>query len=169
MDVLNHDVQIIICSFLSPAEIRTLYESDMIHNVCHHVGFIVQCTTVIPNELVEWFQEKQIKLHLLKECRISSGREMWLVNGKLHRDDDLPAYKSYYAFIRNYGINQSVVIHSKYHVYFRNGVKHRDNNLPAVIFFYDVSEWWVNGEFQRREYFPSIVDDETLRLNNLIL
>ena len=64
MNFLNFDVQIIICSFLQPKNIQRIYQCHLIHNVCYHIGFVIQCTPVISNKLVQWFHEKQIKINL---------------------------------------------------------------------------------------------------------
>ena len=91
MNCLNHDVQIVICSFLQPKDIQQMYESNLIHDVCYHVGFHVQCKRTISDELVKWFQEKQIKIHLFQYHMKFYNYEAWYENGQLHRENNLPA------------------------------------------------------------------------------
>ena len=77
MNFLNDDVQIKILSFLQPEDIFACYDCFLI-KLGNHVGFVVHCTTIISDELVAWFQEKKIKLHLLQEYLVlSDGTKNW--------------------------------------------------------------------------------------------
>ena len=57
------------------------------------------------------------------------GTKSWWINGKLHRDNDLPA----------------VEWKNGEKEWYKNGVKHRDNNLPAVEYFDGHKAWYLNG------------------------
>jgi hypothetical protein len=57
----------------------------------------------------------------------------WYVNGKLHREADLPAIERV----------------NGYKSWFVNGVRHRDNDKPAVEYLNGDKEWWVNGRLIR--------------------
>ena len=74
---------------------------------------------------VERFNEKKVDLY---------GTQWWYLNGKRHRENDLP------AIIRPDG--------TKY--WCLNGKLHRENDLPAIIYPDGTQEWWLNG----KEYFP---------------
>jgi len=62
-----------------------------------------------------------------------NGVQEWYKDGKLHRDDDLP------AVIRTNGKRE----------WYRLGKLHRDNNLPAVVYADESRAWFVHGKFQR--------------------
>jgi hypothetical protein len=65
------------------------------------------------------------------ECKEEKEKTTWLVNGKIHRDNDLPAIewidgsKSWYI----------------------NGKLHREDNKPAVEHSDGWKYWWVDGHF----------------------
>jgi len=61
----------------------------------------------------------------------SNGTKEWYVNGKRHRNDDLPAIE---YFDGSYE-------------WYVNGKLHRENNLPAVIYASGREEFWINGNF----------------------
>lgn len=59
-------------------------------------------------------------------------------DGKLHRDDDLPAIEG-----------------PKYKAWYKEGLVHRDGALPAIES--DVyKEWWRNGLLYRDDNLPAI-------------
>jgi hypothetical protein len=94
MQFLNYDVQIKIFSFLQPEDIFTSYDCFQIifNHLSTHDGFFVECTTIISNALIAWFQQKKIKLHLNEGyVKCDSGDQYWFRNCLLHRDNDLPA------------------------------------------------------------------------------
>ena len=62
----------------------------------------------------------------------NNGTKIWKNSeGKLHRDNDLPA----------------VIGVSDLHVWYQNGYRCRDNDLPARIWSDGLCEWWTNGAF----------------------
>ena len=67
------------------------------------------------------------------------GTKSWWLNGKLHRENDLPAME----FPNG----------SKH--WFLNGKLHRENDLPAVEHVNGHKEWWLNG-LVHRETGPAI-------------
>jgi antitoxin component YwqK of YwqJK toxin-antitoxin module len=77
-----------------------------------------------------WF--KNGKLHRdndLPAIIWASGNLEWYKNGKLHRDNDLPAKIQYGSLF-----------------WYKEGKKHRDNDLPAMVWsITGDKEWWVNG------------------------
>jgi antitoxin component YwqK of YwqJK toxin-antitoxin module len=68
---------------------------------------------------------------------IKNGDKYWYKNGKIHRDDDLPA----------------VVCYNSTKYWYQNGKLHRDNNLPAVIMRNGDKYWYENGNPVRYEKF----------------
>ena len=65
----------------------------------------------------------------------SFGTQYYFLNGKSHREMDLPAIESADGT----------------KVWCKNGEKHRDGDLPAVEWPDGKKEWYKNGVFHRRE------------------
>lgn len=146
MQYLNEDVLITTFSYLLPEEIIAFYDSCkefeiLITHLSQHKGFVVTCTKIIADETVLWFEKRNIKLQLLKiYCSNIFQLQIWYQNGKLHRDNDLPA-----------------VITSGNQFWFQNGIKHRDNNLPAEIYKDGYQSWFRNGVLHRDDDLPAVV------------
>ena len=68
------------------------------------------------------------------------GSKAWFLNGKVHRDNDLPAVENT----------------SGYKGWYKNGEPHRENDLPAVEYPDGSKQWWVNGELHRDYGLPAI-------------
>ena len=94
---LATDVQKIIMEFLDPQEIKELYETCkyskvIFEELTKHTNFIVDCKEIITDNIIKWFELKNIKLKLLETYKNDEfGSQYWYKNGKLHRDNDLPA------------------------------------------------------------------------------
>ena len=71
----------------------------------------------------------------------ADGTKRWLLNGKRHRDNDLP------AMIQTDGTKHWYV----------NGQLHRDNDMPAVIDANGSKHWYVNGKRHRDDGMPAYV------------
>ncbi len=87
-------------------------------------------------DIEQWKKENTelAKIVTDDECEISSnGTKRWYKDGKLHRDNDLPA----------------IVYHTGRNVWYKNGKLHRDNDLPAVNFADGYKEWYKNGFIHR--------------------
>ena len=140
MDNLIQDVQIEILSYLYPEDIITLYEvyQVMIDELSIHKGFEIHCTKLLNDDQIDWFRKKNIKLYLWKYNVINKESHKWYQNGKLHRDDDLPAVI--------YGIRQE---------WYQNGLRHRDNGLPAVICADGTKKWYQNNKIQEDRRIPT--------------
>ena len=140
MDNLIQDVQIEILSYLNPEDIITLYEvyQVMIDKLSIHKGFEIHCTKLLNDDQIDWFRKKNIKLYLWKYNVINKESHKWYQNGKLHRDDDLPAVIC--------GIGQE---------WYQNGLRHRDNDLPAVICADGTKKWYLNGKIQEDKRIPT--------------
>ena len=82
--------------------------------------------------------------------------ETWHHNGKLHRDNDLPAWIDYDRF-------------QSFKQWYQHGELHRDNDLPAWIQYHDgkISDesWYQHGEIHRDNDLPAWIehnyDDES--------
>ena len=74
---------------------------------------------------------------------LSNGTKEWRVNGKLHRDNDLPA----------------VVCFNGSKHWYKNGLLHRENDLPAVIYINGTQVWYKEGKCHRDNDLPAIVLD----------
>jgi hypothetical protein len=84
----------------------------------------------------------------------------WFKNGKLHRDNDLPAY-----------------IDDDRHTqkWYKEGKLHRDNDLPAVIidsnYYYDhylTQKWYKEGKLHRDNDLPAVIIEEHIENNSTI-
>lgn len=143
MDNLCQDVQIVVFSYLSPEEIIVLYDSykTMIEELSIHKGFAVHCKYTVNDNVILWFQEKNIKLNLLKEYKKSNTLQQWYQNGKLHRDNDSP------ACIYADGTQK----------WYQNGLIHRDNDLPVLVLSSGQQQWHQNGKYHRNNDLPAII------------
>jgi hypothetical protein len=70
--------------------------------------------------------------------------KVWYKQGKIHRDNDLPAISR----------NES------YQEWYKDGELHRDGDLPAIIGSDNHQEWYVNGEVHRDGDLPAVIYGE---------
>ncbi len=76
----------------------------------------------------------------------SNGTKMWFHNGQLHREDDLP------AIVHGNGAK----------FWFHNGQLHRENGLPACEYANGDTYWYFNGkEFSKEEAMKHKVHETT--------
>jgi hypothetical protein len=76
----------------------------------------------------------------------ADGTQYWYLNGKYHRDNDLPA-----------------VIYANGDQYWcQNGKCHRDNNLPAFIGVNGDQEWYRN-DVRHRDDGPAVIRADGLK------
>ncbi len=68
------------------------------------------------------------------------GDKYWSKNGKLHRDNDLPAVES---------TNGTKC-------WYQHGKIHRDNDLPACEYYNVTKYWYQNGKLHRENDLPAI-------------
>jgi antitoxin component YwqK of YwqJK toxin-antitoxin module len=91
------------------------------------------------------------------------GSKAWFLNGKVHRDNDLPAventsgYKGWYKNGEPHRENDLPAIEQSngYKAWYLNGLRHRENDLPAIKYPDGSKEWWLNGKLHR-ETGPAI-------------
>jgi len=74
------------------------------------------------------YEDGTVRRHYL------NGDKVWYKNGKIHRDNDLPAQ----------------VDANGHKAWYKNGKQHRDNDLPAVEYTDGDKYWFKNG----KEYKP---------------
>lgn len=89
----------------------------------------VAARVLLQSEL-DWFAARGISVVLLVERQSFHTSVVWTLNGKLHRDGDLPAIE--YA-------------NGRREWYFQ-GMQHRENDLPAIEHANGSREWWVHGK-----------------------
>lgn len=65
----------------------------------------------------------------------------WYQNGKIHRDNDLPA----------------VIRPMSYKQWFQHGDIHRDNDKPAAIWTNGRTEWYKHGKLHRENDLPAVI------------
>ena len=144
MFTLATDVQKIIMEFLEPEEIKDLYETCkdakmMFDELTKHTNFVIDCKIILLDKEIKWFKQKNIKLKLLETYKHIYNGHYWFKNGKLHRDNDLPAII--------FGIGDRY--------WYKNGELHRDNDLPAIICENGDQFWYKNGKLHRDNDLPA--------------
>lgn len=149
MNQLINDVQVVILSYLRPKDIIMFAYSTKEHQMILdeltiHNGFVVHCKEVVSQWVIDWFQEHNITLKLFKKCVRFKLGQGWFQNGKLHRDDDLP------AIVNANGSNQ----------WYQNGKLHRDNDLPAIVWENGSNEWFRHGRRYRKNDLSVIVNED---------
>ncbi len=76
---------------------------------------------------------------------ITKSIKQWVVNGKLHRSDDLPAVID---------TSRNITI------WYQHGLIHRDGNLPAYIDNDRLKKWYIKGQLHRSNDLPAYEDPD---------
>lgn len=106
-------------------------------------------------------QEKYTKI--LTTCL---GGQIWILNGRYHRDGDLPAvdlpsFNEYYRHGRLHREgDQPASIHATLLMWYVDGLQHRDGDKPAIIskiHDYTFYAYIVNGRKHRAGGKPAII------------
>lgn len=138
-------------------------------------GAVFVAKRVLSADEIAWFAERDISLRLLVERRVTtysksdrmlfSEMTMWITNGKVHRDSDLPAIEwGDLGILREWLVDnklhrdndQPAVEYSKYYKYwYKHGLRHREGDLPAVELSDGTREWWVEGKLHRDNGLPA--------------
>ena len=71
--------------------------------------------------------------------------EEWKLDGRHHREEDLPACTSY----------SSTKLYS-FQVWYKEGIVHRDNDLPAAMYGTGRKEWYRHGLLHRDNGLPAV-------------
>jgi len=98
----------------------------------------------------------------------SAENQLWYKNGRLHRDNDLPAenwkngVQKWYKNGKQHRDNDMPAVISKdgNQYWFKNDKQHRDNDLPAVIYSNGRKEWHQNGKLHRDNDLPALIFDD---------
>ena len=169
MEQINEDCMIEMLSYLDPLEIILFYEScnlfqKIINELSRHKGFVVKCTKIVADETVLWFQNQHIQIKLLEKCKKNVwGDQKWYLNGKLHRDNDLPAVvricgdKQWYqnGYLHRDNDLPAEIYATGTQIWYLHGLLHRDNDLPTLIKYNGTQKWYQNGELHRDEDKPA--------------
>lgn len=167
MEKLVQDAQLIILSYLEPNDIMQMYIifKTMLNELSLYCNLIIRCTTIVDDSIVDWFKKHKIQLKFIETIiHDKYNKEMWYRNGKLHRDNDLPAlirHNGNLLWYQNGKLHRdndepAVIQSVGSQVWYQNGKKHRDNDLPSVINI-NCSVWYQNGEKHRDNDLPAIV------------
>lgn len=70
----------------------------------------------------------------------TNGDQEWYQNDQLHRDNDLPA-----------------IIQNGDQLWYKHGVIHRDNDLPAFVWANGYQGWYQDGLLHRENGLPAII------------
>ena len=172
MENLIYDVQSNILNFMTTTDMINLMNSSenaklMFQDLSIHIGFIIHCDTVICDEQIEMFHSNNIKYKLLEIIDVSMYYDnvSYLRNGKLHRDNDLPAViytdgkQRWYQNGLTHRDNDlpAVITEEGDQTWYKNGFKHRDNDLPAKINANGDKYWYQNGFHYRDNDLPAII------------
>ena len=164
------DVQKLTVEFLEPTEIKELYvtcknSKVMFEELTKHTCLIIDCKRIITNEELKWFETHNIELKLLETFENELGTQTWYKNGKIHRDNDLPAVINLYGdqiWYKNGEIHRdndlpAIIYSNGAQYWYQNGLFHRDNDLPAIIFITGTQHWYKNGSLHRDNDLPAMV------------
>src|ERR1700753_3724903 len=77
----------------------------------------------------------------MTEILLYNGDRIWIKDGLIHRDNDLP------ASINTCGDQE----------WWINGKRHRDNDLPAIVTITGDQEWFKNGKRHRDNDNPAVI------------
>jgi hypothetical protein len=133
LSFLNDDVLLYIISFLKPHDVTNLPVLFVTELFQRNQHFKMPCYTYIHDDIVKWFEMNHLPLDLLIEHRKFGFSEMYLKNGYLHREDDLPAYIHHQPG-------------SSCQIWYQHGKIHRDGDQPAHISEHlQVKKWYKNG------------------------
>jgi hypothetical protein len=110
--------------------------------------FVWRATRVLSDIELAWFACARVRVALFEEVTINHSpvfpnATKYRRNGKLHRDNDLPALVS----ISNGRVTQS---------WWQDGELHRDNDLPALIVPGYAQEYLWRGKLHRPSGMPAI-------------
>ena len=83
---------------------------------------------------LKWYKDGLLHRDCDKPAFTKGNYQVWYRDGKIHREGDLPA-----------------VIDVDLREWYKNGKLHREGDRPAIERVDGTKEWWVNGEFIRKE------------------
>ena len=173
MNILIDDCKMEIVTYLKPKELMNFCiacDFGQGNSYLYSDQFVVQCTEFVSDDIIRWFQQKNIKLNLLKTYKIDRfGTQFWYRNNKKHRDNDLPAEihadgSQYWYQNGKYHRDNDMpsLIHATGRkVWFQNDLIHRDNDLPAEIWSMEPGKeskrWYQNDKLHRSGNKPAVI------------
>lgn len=119
--------------------------------------FVWRAGRVLSESELAWFNGSRVRVALLEEVRLTTTGVLFnkytehLRNGKLHRDNDLPA----------------LITHSQRRgdtlAWYQDGELHRENDQPALIMPRYAQEYFWRGKLHRPSGGPAIEYDDGRR------
>ena len=114
---------------------------------------------IIFSESIDQEQEKTIQVKNRSEVPknftgiaiFPGGPKFWFSNGKLHRENDLPAIEWSNG--------------TKW--WYFNGKLHRENDLPAIEYPNEYKEWYFNGIKRKEEEWKKLVKNRHQNPNDI--
>lgn len=176
-DVIPSDVFWLTVAMLDASDLMQVYAA-MPSSVRPPVGAVFAATRPLLMRELEWFvlrgirisllvqrldatdAQKYLQQHGMMECTYLPVKAVWLLNGSLHRDGDLPAVEHINGDLFWY---QHGVLHRDgdlpSHVRFdgtmtrwhRHGKLHRDGDLPAMVLANNKGRYWYRNGLQHRD------------------
>ena len=73
MEILNQDVQMVVLSYLCPEDIMNMYDQFQLTVAELYPQFVVNCTKIVDESVIVWFQNKKIRLKLFQSCVINKS------------------------------------------------------------------------------------------------
>lgn len=128
-DCIPHDVWVeIVLQFLDARDLQKLFGDKKWPMLPPNAAFVAR--RILRKSELDWFAAHGIPVTLLATHGPSpfKGAVEWRLNGKHHRDDDLPAME---------WTNGAKA-------WFRHGLLHRDGDLPAIVNGNDM-KWYQSG------------------------
>jgi hypothetical protein len=96
----------------------------------------------IVNSLLDEERCKRARVLLTKYVRHPHNYETWTLDGRHHRENDLPAV---------------IMNNNTYKLWLKHGKFHRDGDLPALIDGDNHLEWYQNNELHREGGLPAYI------------
>lgn len=113
-----------------------------------------------------WIAEHQqsLTVRFLVEHEVDAfGVQRWMLNGKLHREGDLPAMVSskcckwfFEGKLHRDGDLPAIECTNGGREWWTNDLRHRDGDLPAVEHANGDCEWWINNQRHRDGDLPAV-------------
>ncbi len=125
---------------------------------------IIKETNELPPELLDIIEEACFEYEAYTNYH-GKYTKVWRWNGKIHRENDMPAvietdgakYWYHAGQINRDGDKPAIVYADETKKWFQNGLLHRDGDKPAVICSNGDRFWYKNGEFFRENDGPVVV------------
>ena len=139
----------IVCASENDSKCACLYSLIQTHKVFYawvknnikHVKINLTVKNVFVERITYSLNGKEHRENDLPAEIWADGSQFWYKNGELHRDNDLPA----------------VIDEDCSQYWYKNGERHRKGDLPAYIGADGAKWWYKNGKFHRKNDLPAII------------